>query len=128
MRLRTAAIALIAPLMTLAQEPAPECRQRRAEDYVPMARTERLAEYLGGIASPQSFTYAAVTAGIGQWMDRPHEWGQGGIGYGRRYGASIAHNIIGTTLQHGFALGLDEDNRYFASGAPGFWQRMAYAL
>ena len=107
---------------------APDCRVREAEDFVPMTRTERTAYYVTSLAGPESFLYAAVRAGGAQVIDRPREYGQGLEGFGLRMGSAYGERVIGTTFEHGFALGLHEDNRYFASGRRGFGRRLAYAF
>src|SRR3954465_4124473 len=104
------------PLLLRAQEP--ECLVRMAEDFVPMPRTERAAEYAKSLAWPQAFLYSAAAAAVGQAADRPHEWGQGARGFGLRMGSGYGGHIIGSTFESGFALGLHEDNRYFVSGRP----------
>jgi hypothetical protein len=104
------------------------CSQRTAEDYVSITRTERAEDYVRSLTGPQVFLYAAAQAGIDQGANRPREWQQGALGYGRRFGDNLAHSIIGNTLQHGFALGLGEDNRFFTSGARGFGRRLEYAV
>jgi len=122
-------LALALPVCALQAQTQPvDCSQRTAEDYVPMTRTDRAANYIRGLVFPQAFFYAGALAGIDQWMDRPKEWGEGSLGYERRYGNAFARDLIGTSLQDGFALGLDEDNRYFVSGEEGFGRRLAYAV
>jgi hypothetical protein len=116
------------PALLQAQTQPVDCSHRTAEDYVTMSRTERLAEYLRDLTGPQAYFYSGALAGIDQAIDRPREWGQGGLGYARRYGSDFAEHVIATTLQNGFAVGLDEDNRYFNSGAHGFGRRLRYAL
>lgn len=93
-----------------------------------MTRTERLADYIRGLVWPQAFVYSGTLAAIDQAASRPGEWGQGTAGYGHRFGNYFALNAIGTTLQDGLALGLDEDNRYFNSGRRGFGRRLGYAV
>jgi hypothetical protein len=120
---------LTIPLAVVHAQTQPvDCSHRTAEDYVAISRTERLAEYLRDLTGPQAYSYSGALAGFDQAIDRPREWGQGAIGYGRRYGSDFAEHVIATTLQNGFALGLDEDNRYFNSGAHGFGRRLRYAL
>jgi hypothetical protein len=114
------------PLLLRAQEP--ECLVGMAEDFVPMTRTERAAEYAKSLAWPQAFVYSAAGAAFGQAIDRPDEWGQGARGFGLRMGSGYGGHVIGSTFESAFALGLHEDNRYFVSGRPQFAGRLAYAL
>jgi hypothetical protein len=99
-----------------------------AEDFVPMTRTERAAEYAKSLAWPQAFLYSAAGAAVGQAADRPHEWGQGARGFGLRMGSGYGGRVIGMTFESAFALGLHEDNRYFVSGRPRIAGRLVYAL
>ena len=105
-----------------------DCRLRLAEDFVPMTRTERAAYYVASLAGPESFLYAAARAGGAQGIDRPREYGQGAEGFGLRLGSAYGERVIGQTFEHGFALGLHEDNRYFGSGRRGFGGRLGYAF
>lgn len=93
-----------------------------------MTRTERAANYAHSLAAPEAFLYAAIRAGGAQAIDRPREYGQGLEGFGLRMGSAYGERVIGQTFEHGFALGLHEDNRYFASGRPGFAGRAGYAF
>jgi len=98
------------------------------KQFVPMAQTERLRNYLLGLASYQPILQAAASAGISQAEDTPKEWGGGAEGYGRRVGNAYAQNVIHRTLQYGVSAALHEDNRYFVSGQTGFLRRTKYAL
>jgi hypothetical protein len=128
-KLCTLVIILTSPLFLLEAHAQPvNCSQRTAEDYVPLTRSDRAADYLRRLIGPQAFVYAGALAGLGQWENRPREWGQGAAGYGLRYRDSFARNSIVATLQDGLALGLDEDNRYFTSGEHGLKRRLEYVL
>ncbi len=120
---------LIVSLFTLegCAQPA-DCSHRTAQDYVAITRSERAADYARGVTGPSAFLYAGALAGVNQAANRPAEWRQGGVGYGRRFGDQLAQTIIGNTLQDGLAFKLDEDNRYFNSGQRGFARRLGYAI
>jgi hypothetical protein len=111
-----------------AQAQTVDCSRRTAEDYVPTTRQDRLGEYVRSLVYPEAFLYAGTVAGVWQAADRPTETGQGAGAYGRRFGNAYAYNAISMTLQDGIALGLAEDNRYFASGRHGFGPRLKFAL
>ena len=85
-----------------------------------MTQSERLHNYLLGLASYQPILQAAASAGIRQAEGKPEEWGGGAEGYGRRIGNAYAENVIHRTLQYGISAALHEDNRYFVSGQTGF--------
>ncbi|HXA51296.1 MAG TPA: hypothetical protein VNV86_13365 [Candidatus Acidoferrum sp.] len=77
---------------------------------------------------PFTFVAEAASAGIQQANDSPHEWGQGGEGFGKRLGNNMAYNAIRQTITYGLSEALHEDNRYFKSKKQGFGGRLLYAL
>ena len=70
----------------------------------------------------------AAAAGIDQARGEPREWGGGMEGFARRFGNGMAVNAIHNTVTYGLASALHEDNRYFASGKSGKWQRVLHAM
>jgi len=96
--------------------------------YVPLTEHERLRLYLKRLVSPEAVFRSAAGAGIDQAMDTPKEWGQGGLGYGRRFGSAYAEHIVRETLMFGSSSVLHEDNHYIRSGETGFGRRLKYAL
>jgi hypothetical protein len=96
--------------------------------FAPMTRSERLSNYLVGIANGESLILAVASAGIGQAKATPKEWGGGAEGFGERVGNAYAEHVIHRTLQYGVSAALHEDNRYFVSGQSGFFQRTKYAV
>src|SRR5258706_7562885 len=93
-----------------------------------MTRSERLSNYLVGIADSESFIRAAASAGIAQAKATPKEWGGGAEGFGERVGNAYAQHVIHRTLRYGISAALHEDNRYFVSGQTGSLQRTKYAV
>ena len=62
-------------------------------------------------------------------MERqPAEWEQGAYGYGRRFANILGQYSIQRTVTFGISSALDEDNRYFNSGASGIWRRTGYEV
>jgi len=96
--------------------------------YVPLAEHERPRLYLKRLVSPEAVFRSAAGAGIDQGIDTPKEWGQGGLGYGRRFGSAFAEHIVRETLMFGSSSVLHEDNHYIRSGETGFGRRLKYAL
>jgi hypothetical protein len=86
------------------------------------------------IASKDTFDYpiwalAAGFAGVYQLENENPSFGQGAKGYFKRYGASLADQMMGNILTEGvFPVLLHEDPRYFRRGTGGKWGRTAYAL
>jgi hypothetical protein len=98
-----------------------------AAEFLPMTRSERLRNYLTGLANPESIFRAAASGAIRQAENSPKEWRGGAEGYGYRVGDVFAQHVIRATLQYGASSVLHEDNRYFASGESGFFRRVKYA-
>jgi len=129
MNFRAAAILLVfSGLIASAQTRPFDCSRRTAEDYVAITRTERVADYVRSLTGAEAFIYSGALAGYDQWKNHPKEWGEGALGYSRRFGDRMAANIIGESFQHGFALGLGEDNRYFYSSSHNVAERFGYAV
>lgn len=93
-----------------------------------LTQSGRVKQYVDELLSPFSFVESAVSAGFGQWRDRPAEWHQGAAGYGRRFASSFAQHATQETLKFGLASLLHEDDRYFPSGQTKFVPRLLYAL
>ena len=110
-----------------AAPPQIDCQQRTAEDFVPMTRSERLAYAIHRTIGPSAFFVSGIRAGLNQGLERPEEWNQGSLGFGKRFGSVYAQHFIGSAIENGAAFGLHEDNRYFASGKERIWERLFYA-
>ena len=94
----------------------------------PLTPAERFHSFVAHLFSAESVLRSAAGAAILQGTDTPHEWGQAGEGYGRRFASSYSQHIIRATLMYGSSSLLHEDNRYFRSGESGFWTRFKYAV
>src|ERR1700682_639340 len=112
----------------LAPDPAASVRNHPLREFTPKTSSERLSNYLVGIASPESILRAAASAGLRQADGGPKEWGGGAEGYGERVGNAFAQHVINQTLRYGISAALHEDNRYFVSGQTGFLRRSKYAI
>jgi hypothetical protein len=77
---------------------------------------------------PFQFVTAAFSAGINQAEDEFPEYGQGTVGYAKRYGAGFADNSLGAFFGN-FALPslLHDDPRYFRKGSGPFMNRLLYS-
>ena len=105
-----------------------DCRQRTAEDFLPMNRTERTSLYLQELFGPTAVLFTLARSGVNQGLDSPHEWEQDAGGFGYRVASAFSQHAITVSFEEGIALGLDEDNRYFASGKHGFGPRLRYSI
>jgi len=74
------------------------------------------------------FILAAGLAGLGQLTDQHEALGQGVEGYSKRFGTSVADQLIGNMLTESIMPSLlHEDPRYFRRGRGGIWSRTGYA-
>lgn len=77
---------------------------------------------------PFTFVLAGFYAGVAQWQNDYPAYGQGGAGYGKRFGAAYADQAIGNYFSEAIVPALThEDPRYFRKGKGG-WSRVSYAL
>jgi len=78
---------------------------------------------------PVSFLIVGGTAGIEQAQNHFEEYGEGAIGYAKRFGANYADLAIGTFIGGAVLPSLfHQDPRYFYKGTGSFWSRAGYAL
>ena len=78
---------------------------------------------------PFTFVAAGFYGGIAQWENDYPTFGQGASGFGKRYGAAYADQVIGNFFTEAILPSLThEDPRYFRKGGGGGWARMGYAL
>ena len=77
---------------------------------------------------PFQFVTTAFSAAINQAEDEFPEYGQGTMGYAKRYGAGFADNSLGSFFGN-FALPslLHDDPRYFRKGSGPFVNRLFYS-
>jgi hypothetical protein len=78
---------------------------------------------------PFTFVLAGFYSGIAQWQNDYPSFGQGGSGYGKRFGAAYADQAIGNYFTEAIVPSLmHQDPRYFRKGSGRKWGRMGYAL
>lgn len=94
----------------------------------PQTRKQQLHAYLLNLAGPATLVTEAGSSGLSQAIDSPWQWGQGVLGYGKRFGNNLAYNGISCSLTYAGSILLNEDNRYFASGEKRVWPRARHAL
>ena len=99
-----------------------------AANFRPLTQRERRNIYLKSMVNPFMYVKAGFSAGLDQWHDKPHEWGQGASGYGKRFANITGQYATQRTVTWGLSSLLHEDNRYFNSGMKSFWPRTKYAL
>ena len=97
-------------------------------ERTPLTEKQRFRMYIASTIGFAPIAGEALSAGISQGLDNPHEWGQGMAGYGKRFGSNLAYNAVRQTIAYGLSVPLHEDNRYFASGRRTVPGRVLYAL
>ncbi len=78
---------------------------------------------------PFTFVLAGFYAGIAQWDNQYRQYGQGGSGYAKRFGAAYADQAIGNYFTEAIVPAvLHQDPRYFRKGSGPKLMRLRYAL
>lgn len=78
---------------------------------------------------PFTFAVAGLDAALSQAQNDFPQYGQGAVGYGKRFGASYADSFDGTLLGNAvFPVLLKQDPRYFRKGTGSFGSRLWYAI
>lgn len=78
---------------------------------------------------PFTFVFTSITAGIEQETNEKAGYGQGAMGYAKRYGADFADGFTNELFVTGiFPTLLHEDPRYYRLGRGSAFKRTAYAL
>ncbi len=78
---------------------------------------------------PFTFVFTSITAGIEQSTNEKAGYGQGAMGYAKRYGADFTDGFTNELFVTGvFPSLLHEDPRYYRLGHGGALKRTAYAL
>ncbi len=88
----------------------------------------RFHHYLWNTLGPLPILQAGFAAGIAQANNTVPDWGQGGLGFGRRYGTAFGVNAIQNSVQEGFSAVLHQDTIYYQCECKGFLPRLGHAL
>ena len=102
-----------------------------SQPFAPLSAKEKLKLTARDSFDFPLFFISGVWAGIYQLQDRNPSFGQGALGYAKRYGAAWGDQTIANVLSEGvFPALLRQDPRYFrlGRGGGGFWRRTRYSL
>lgn len=99
-----------------------------SQDLDPAGWESKLSLHAVRAYGPWALARSAASAGFLQAIDSPTEWGQGGVGYGKRLGSTLANSGIRNALGFGLDSALHQDPRYYRSVDTGFWRRMKHAV
>jgi hypothetical protein len=95
----------------------------------PLSTGEKFKLFVDDSSSLHALLESALGAGIAQATDSPEGYGQGGAGYGKRFGSSLARHasssFFGTFL---LASALHEDPRFFPQSNPTFGGSIKYSV
>jgi hypothetical protein len=116
--------ALIAPDAAIAQAATPDAPQ----DMVRIGWEGKLRFHAVSAYGPGALAGAAVYDGFLQGIDFPREWGQGGVGYSKRLGSTLAYAGVRNLMGFGLDSALHQDPRYYRSTEHGAWRRTKHAF
>lgn len=107
----------------------PEFNTTNIPDAVALTPKQKFQLALAGELDPVTFAVTGADAGISQWEDDFPGYGQGAVGYAKRFGASYADNFDGAMIGNALLPSLlHEDPRYFRKGTGTIPSRIVYAL
>ncbi len=97
--------------------------------YVPLTRSQRWQLYVAQTyLTPGAYFRTFAVAADQDFNARPHEWGQGLIGYSQRAGSNFARFVLFDTYEATAAEALGHEVRYMRCRCSGFLPRFDYAL
>jgi len=95
----------------------------------PLTAAQKFKVTLRSSFDPVEYFWYGALAGINQAENSESGYGQGGAGYGKRFGAFFADGTIeNLTTSAVFPSLLHQDPRYFQMGTGGFLHRAGYAV
>ena len=77
---------------------------------------------------PRGVGMAATGAAVNQATNTPQEWGQGAVGFGRRFASAFGKHIVAKAIQFPVCKLLHEELFYQRSNKQGFGPRLTAAL
>lgn len=99
-----------------------------SQPFEPISPAEKLA-LVRYYFDPFTFAFTSITASIEQATDEKAAYGQGVLGYWKRYGADFTDGFTNELFVTGvFPTLMHEDPRYYRLGRGSGWKRTAYAL
>jgi hypothetical protein len=106
----------------------PAFNTSNTQNAAPLSPSQKFRLAFKSTSDPFTFAAAAVDASINQFQDDYHGYGQGVIGYSKRFGASYADTFNGTILGNALLPVLfHQDPRYFRKGTGSVKSRLWYA-
>jgi hypothetical protein len=112
----------------VAQNLVPDRAKDLAPDMDPIGWEGKLRFHAVSAYGPAALAGAAVYDGFLQGINFPREWEQGGLGYGKRLGSTLAYSGVRNLLGFGLDSALHQDPRYYRSIERGTWRRTKHAF
>ena len=84
--------------------------------------------YVKRTYGPSAAARSTLAAGVAQAEDTPHEWGQGALGFGRRFASAFGTHILKKSIEYPVAKLHHEPFGYRPSTKNGVKPRLLYAL
>ena len=98
-------------------------------DALPLNPGEKFHLFYKSAFDPVEVATVGLQAGLSQAEDEFPEYGQGGAGYGKRYGATLADEVsAGFWSNYFYSVLLKQDPRYFRLGEGTIGYRFRYAV
>jgi hypothetical protein len=95
----------------------------------PMNPHQKFQLFYRSTLDPAEFAIIGLEAGISQANNSFAEYGQGGLGYAKRYGAAFGDQVSSNFFGNfAYPVLLKQDPRYFRKGDGPFKSRFVYAL
>ena len=95
----------------------------------PLTRRAKFSLAFKDSTDPFTFVLAGFYAGISEWNDQYPKFGEGASGYGKRFGAAYADQVIGNYFTEAIVPSImHQDPRYFRMGSGPKLRRLGYAL
>lgn len=99
-----------------------------SQPFAPIPWNEKFA-LVEHYFDPFTFVFTSITAGLEQATNEKAAYGQGAMGYAKRYGADFTDGFTNELFVVGvFPTLMHEDPRYYRLGHGSAWKRTAYAL
>lgn len=98
------------------------------QNALPLTSREKFHLFAKSAFDPVAIGVVGVQAAISQGENEFPAYGQGAVGYGKRFGASLADEVsAGFWTNYFYPVLLKEDPRYFRLGEGSSWHRIVYS-
>ena len=107
----------------------PNFNTSNVQNAAPLSPRQKFSLAFRSAVDPFEFVAAGLLAGWGQGVNDNAGYGQGALGYAKRYGAAYADSADGVLWGNAmYPVLLHEDPRYFRKGAGSVWGRIRYSI